>query len=197
MQGAAPTIATAVHETFIVCGIAAPGIATVTGAERPYKWDVKDAKGNSGATTTYQGEGVVKCKVELHLWKDGTDPTDPTDHFAEWDSFRELLQSGMKEKKLRALDVLHPALVDVDVYAAGVERIGQLVPKGGGLWSVTFDLVEYKPPKKAGGTPSGAKGAMQPGSGGGGGADGAKNAPSAKDEQDKELEKLLAQAKAA
>lgn len=185
MQGAAPTLVPSVHEAFIVCGIAAPGLAIVTGAERPYKWDVKEAKGSSGATTTYQGEGIVKVKVELLLWKDGTDPADPTDHFAEWDSFRDLLRTGLREKNLRALDVLHPALVDIDVYAMAVERIGQLVPKGGGLFSASFDLVEYKPPKKAGGTPQGSKGSAA------GGA-----APTAKDEKDDQIDQLLKKAKA-
>ena len=191
MDGFQPTRLPILVETIIVAGVAAPGIASVSGAEWSYKWDVKEAKGSSGATTTYQGEEVAKPEVELQLWKDGTDE-DGVDHFAEWDAFRVILRSGQSAgaKSVKALEVLHPYLTDAEIFSAGVTKIGQLVHAGKGLYKVKFGLIAYKPAKPAGGTPKGGW-TVDHGKGGQGGGQ------SAKDENDQQIDKLIAKAKAA
>ncbi len=166
----APTAVPDLYDFIVVQGIASPGIATVSGADRGYKWDVKEAKGSAGATTTFQGDGVAKPKVEFQLWLD--------EHFEAWDTFVQILKAA-QGKNPTVLDVVHPVFQEHEIRSLVVENIGQVVHKGKGLYSITVSFLEYYPPKPKGGSPV-ASGWVD-----------------TTDKQDAELADLLAKAKAA
>ncbi len=176
----------AIYEQLVVAGELSPGVCEVSGFARSWDWDVKKAKGSSGASATLQGEALAKGKVKFLLWE--------PEHFDQWATFRELLVRGQQQKKIEALDVLHPVLTDLGIFSLVVEDIGQLTKGSRGLYSITVSFLEYRPPKAAGGSPSGAKNSQWKA---GPGADGkpAKTPTTAQSQQDKELEEALKDAK--
>jgi hypothetical protein len=178
--GANPLQIPTLYEKVVAGGLLSPGVAKVSGFSRSWDWDVKKAKGASGASTTLQGEGLAKGSIEFLLWR--------PEHFLEWETFAEALVRGQKQKKIEALSVLHPDLQRLEIFSLVVEEIGGLVDKGKGLYSIAVKFLEYRPPKPAGGSPSGAKAS---------GGWKSKTASTAQSEQDKELEKLIAEAQAA
>lgn len=155
MEGANPIVFPALYDAVIIGGIVSPGKATVAGFARAYEWDVKKGKGSSGATITAQGEAPAKGTITLTLWEGGFGP-DGRDHFAEWDAMRQLLAQP-SGKTITAHDIFHPYLQDVGVTSIVVEELGTVEPKGGGLYEVAIKALEYKPPKKTGGTPGKSK----------------------------------------
>ncbi len=179
--GANPIQIPAIYEKLVVAGELSPGVCDVTGFARSWDWDVKKAKGASGSSATLQGEPLAKGKVEFLLWL--------PEHFDSWNAFRELLVRGQQQKKIEALDVLHPVLTDLGIFSLVVEEIGQVTRKGRGLYSITVQFLEYRPPKSAGGSPNGSVGQKWKA---GPGADG--NPTTAQSQQDKELEVLLQEA---
>lgn len=175
----------AIYEKAILAGVLSPGVCEVSGFARSWDWDVKKAKGASGASATLQGEALAKGKIKFSLWL--------PEHFESWASFRELLVRGQQQKKIEAVDVLYPSINDLGIFSLVVEEMGQLTREGKGLYSITVSFLEYRPPKAAGGSPGGARHNEWKG---GPGADG-KSPTTAQSEQDKEIEKLTEEAKAA
>lgn len=155
MEGANPNVFPALYDVVIVGGIVSPGVAKLSGFARAYEWDVKKGKGSAGATITAQGEAPAKGTITLSLWESGLGPNG-RDHFAEWDTLRQLLAQP-SGKTVTAHDVFHPYLQDIGVTSIVVEELGSLEPKGGGLFDVSIKVLEYKPPKKTGGTPAASK----------------------------------------
>src|SRR5262245_24486168 len=139
------------YDVVYLAGQALPGIAQVSAASRPYKWDAKQAKGSSGATTTYKSEDLAKIKVKLLLWL--------PEHIVARERPRVPLKSPHDVKQPSALDIQHPYLEELDIRSVVVEDLGQMEHSGKGLFTVTISLLEYRPPKKAGGTPKGSKSA--------------------------------------
>jgi hypothetical protein len=135
----------------LLAGTVSPGIVSaVAGASNPRTWDEKKATGSSGATLTYQGDGLAKFGVKLSLWL--------PEHFAEWDTFKTLLVPPTKDS--RALDIWHPRLeqLPVPVTSVVVEECGSPEPADDtGLWSVEIKFKEYRAPKPATSTTSGSK----------------------------------------
>lgn len=143
-------------DTLLLGGKETPGVAEVSGADRPYKIDEKDGPGTEGAILTYRGKRLAKFTVKLKFWlvTGGDD-----DQLDEWDRFRPTLEQAANKKGVTALDVVHPALNDLGIKSVICDKIGQLVNEGKGLWSVTLSFIEYAPPKKGNATktPSSSK----------------------------------------
>jgi len=143
--------------TVVLAGVATPGVAEVSGGTVSYKWDKKQSKGASGATSTFKGREISKPSFKLHLCRDyylGVD------HVAAYlERVLPVLQGAMRANKPQALDAYHPAWAANGIGALVIEEIGQLESKGNGLWTVEIKCSEYRPPKPAGGTPKGSKGA--------------------------------------
>jgi hypothetical protein len=159
-----------------------PGLALVSGFVELYDWDVKKSKGSAGATITAQGRPPCDSgSIKLQLWL--------PEHFAAWDAFKDLLRGTQgKGKTPAALSIEHPHANDVGVTSVVVKKITQITPEGGQLYSVTIDVLEYRKPVKAGGTPTAARTQY---------VDGNKPATTAQDVQDRELQELLKKAAAA
>lgn len=133
----------------VIGGQTTPGFVEVTDAHRPFGWDVKGGKGADGATVTHTGKQLAEPKLKIKLWT--------SEHFAAWDAFVPLLKyEPTKGKPVLALDIYHPALAAIDCNSVVVKKLGAPTHKGGGLFEVDIELLEYRPPppKKAVATPS-------------------------------------------
>lgn len=130
--------------------IVSPGQCTISGLKREEAWDVKDGNGQNGASITRKGSKLAKFTATFQLV---LDPVLGIDDYAKWDDFLPVLKSCTAGKNPVALTVYHPDVAEADVDSVVVESIGQKVHDGSGGATVAVSFIEYKPPKKAGGSP--------------------------------------------
>ena len=140
----------------VVAGVPSPGLCAISGAERKWKWEKKEAKGKSGASVTGGNKELAEPSFTLDLWRRGA-----VDHIADWETFRPVLGTPDPNNPV-ALDVYHPALEAGEIRSVVVQEIGPLVHKGKGLWQVTVKLLEYRKPEVQSGTPGGSKATTHP-----------------------------------
>lgn len=123
-----------------------PGVVKLSGPGLVIGWDIKNASGAFGGSTTRVSEPLKEFEAEFYL-SDEEDALGISD-FDLWDDFEKVLRSSCDRATPKALDVYHPDLARVNITAAVVKSIGlvALDGKGGGTIKVAF--VEYKPIKK-------------------------------------------------
>ena len=138
----APTYATTEWDTIVLAGVRSPGTVTLSGHVRSVGWDVKEASGQDGATTTRKGEPVGKFTATFHLVAD----VDHSD-FDEWPAFQELIESSTSGAKPVALAVDHPDLQRNRFGAVVLDTMGEMVPDGKGGATIAVGFLEYRPPK--------------------------------------------------
>lgn len=129
-------------------GIRSPGTVKISGHDFVVDWDIKEAKGQSGATTTMKGTKLARFTAVFYLANE--------EQIALWPAFYDLLHSTIFPKP-KALDVYHPDLAVQGISSAVLETMGGVVHDGKGGQSITVKMIEYKPPKPKGGSPSGSK----------------------------------------
>ena len=143
------------YDAITLGGFRSPGQVTLSGHDRNEKWDVKDGKGQGGATTTHQGEQVAQFTASFYLVKDDAQGIDD---FAAWEVFVQVIKSTVVGKSPTALDIYHPDLAANDIKAVCKASIGGMVHDGKGGATVAVKFIEYRPPKKKTGSPNGAGG---------------------------------------
>jgi hypothetical protein len=142
-------------DAIVVAGKRSPGFVKLSGHKRAHKWDIKEADGAGGASTTYKGESIAQFTATFTLVKDDVAGTDD---FAAWETFATLLRSALPSSgKPKALTIYHPDLAKNDIKTVCPATIGGMEHDGKGGASITVDFVEYRPPKKKGGAPTGTK----------------------------------------
>jgi hypothetical protein len=124
----------------VIAGIQTPGLAGVSGFNRPWKWDVKDARGSAGATETFQGGPPSKGKLTLRFWT--------AEQIDEWYTLQASLMYEPGKRDAAPVRFLHPATFSLGIDKVVIEVIGQIERKGGGLYEVVLDLLEFRPPPK-------------------------------------------------
>lgn len=125
-----------------------PGSCIISGHDRPKNWDVKEAKGQTGASTALNGDPIGQFEVTFYLADDSFE-ADGTDDFSRWEEFQKLVESTTAGPKPKALSVYHPDLAlnrFTEVVNGGV---GGMSYDGRGGASVKVKFLEYKPPKPA------------------------------------------------
>ena len=154
LQSALPDEVPELFDVLVIAGVESPGLCTVE-SSRPFDWDVKKGKGSSGATSTYQGKGLAKVKVTLRLWKDYETGVD---HYGDYlTRFLPVLFDVTQDSKPQAVDVYHPYLAALGISSCTVEEISTPKNNGQGVREVQIDLLEFRQPRPAGGTPGGSK----------------------------------------
>ena len=131
-----------------------PGRATLSGHDREIDWDIKVGNGQSGSTTTLKAQKLAEPKVTLYLLKD---IAQGIDDFAEWPDFLALARSTISGKTPKALDIYHPDLEQNGINSVVLKSVSGMTYDGKGGATVTITFLEYRPPKKIGGSPLGAK----------------------------------------
>lgn len=137
-------------DSVIIAGRQSPGLAQIGDVAREYEWDVKVGKGAFGSTTTFTGRVPAKFSIAFTLWTQA--------HFSAWEDFVERLKYNPAKIKynpetlfvsgVTAVDIFHPALVELDINSVVVQKIGGLVHKGRGVYTASIDFLEYYPPPK-------------------------------------------------
>jgi hypothetical protein len=144
-------------DSIVLAGVRSPGIVTLSGHDRNEKWDVKEADGRGGASTTHKGEQVAQFTASFYLLKD---PVLGLDEFAQWDVFSAVIRSSLpRTGKPVALDISHPDLYKNDIKSVSKASIGGMTHDGKGGATVVVKFIEFRPPKKRGGTPASSKAA--------------------------------------
>lgn len=169
-------------DKLVAAGISNPGLfQLVDGGGRPFKWDIKDVAGAQGATETYRGwrpsEGI---HARFVFWT-----AEQIDEF--FTTYLPLFEIDGTKTSATPVAVQHPVLNANNIFAVVAKEIGPLVDveRGKQLWSVTLELIEFRPAKKANVTKTPDK-ASEDGTG--------KREPSPQDAQDQEIAALLAEA---
>lgn len=146
---------------YIILGTArSPGVVTLSGHDRSKQWDIKAAKGATGASSALNGDPIGQFDASFYLVDDGSDPDSPTD-FDLWEDFQKLIESTTNGPKPVALPIYHPDLARnrfTEVVNGGIT--GMTHDNRGGA-TVKVKFLEYKPPKpkppsKAQAKPAGA-----------------------------------------
>lgn len=145
-------------DVIILDGYVSPGLCTECAGSNPRKWDKRDGTGQSGATVVYNGDGLAQFPAKIQLgWRRPGGPT-PQEQFAAWDAFKQLLRSPQKKGE-GAMTIFHPnlALLPTPVDTVTVEDV--IGPKAvqPGIWEWEIKFLQYRAPKPAGTSPSGAK----------------------------------------
>lgn len=131
----------------VVNGVQSPGRAQLTGVKVPYKYDIQQSYGMSGATTIFRGRGIVQFTLTITMWERA--------HFIAWPLFSKLLEPPSLFKPL-LVEMRHPLLSAADVKGVAVESMGQPERQTNGCWIATINLIEFRPPQQALVKPKGA-----------------------------------------
>jgi hypothetical protein len=143
------------YDSIVLAGKRSPGFVTLSGHDRNQKWDIKEADGSGGASTTYKGEQVAQFQASFYLVKD---PVLGLDEFKDWETFAQLIRSSLPNSgKPKALSIYHPDLAANDIKNVCQASIGGMTHDGKGGATVVVKFVEFRPPKKKGGSPNATK----------------------------------------
>jgi hypothetical protein len=127
-------------EDYLILGTAlTPGTVTLSGHDRVKNWDVKAAKGQTGASSSLNGNPIGKFKARFYL-------ADEED-FEAWERFQFLLETMVGGPTPVALPVYHPDLILNNFTEVSVSSIGGVSRDRNGGRSVEVEFIEYKPPK--------------------------------------------------
>lgn len=119
--------------------VVSPGKVTLSGHDRNKEWDVQKAKGQTGASSTLNGDPLGEFQALFEL-------TDEQD-FDAWEDFQRLIESTTNGAKPIALPIYHPDLAR-NRYTEVVNRgIGGMVHDGLGGAKVIVKFGEHRPPK--------------------------------------------------
>lgn len=140
-----------IYDTIQLDGVTSPGKVTISGHDRTHKWDIKEADGHGGASTTYKGEQLAQPSCSFYLVKDeGLG----IDEFAEWESFQTRIEAALPASGTpKALIIYHPDLLANKISLVCPMSIGGMVHDGKGGATVVVKFLEYRPAKKKGGAP--------------------------------------------
>jgi len=178
------------YDALVLGGRVSPGVCVISGLKSEQKWDVKEADGQDGASTTHKGAQLRRFTATFTLAKD-----EQGDDFAAWESYAALIESTVAGKDPVALDCYHPLVAAAGLTAVVKGSVGQLVPDGKGGATVAVELLEYRPPKKKSGSPQGSK-SKAPGGPGAPGAPPGQAAPDPNAQAKADLAKLVEEANA-
>ncbi len=132
-----------------------PGIAVVTNASSPRKWDERRGYALSGARVVFRGLGLAKPIVTLRLLTD--------EDFEDWHAWRDLVQRPPIGRRQTALDIWHPILEDLGITQVVVEDVGQPNQVADGEWNIMIKFIEFRRPRRVPASPIDASEATQSG----------------------------------
>lgn len=127
----------------IVAGMYSPGVVTLSGHERTVGWDIQDAKGQDGATTTRKGGPIAKFTASFYLVDELY--IDGNSDFTEWELFQALLESSISGEEPVALEIYHPDLARNWITAVVLSKMGTMTPDGKGGATIAVELMQYRP----------------------------------------------------
>jgi hypothetical protein len=123
------------------CGLGGyqlPGIVTVEDASTGRRLDTKKAPGADGAGIADKGLELAKFKITVTIWTQ--------EHLTAWRDMQPTILPRERVSERKALEIVHPALVDLGITSVYVQKITALVPGSiPGARTATIHVVEYIP----------------------------------------------------
>lgn len=126
-----------------------PGLAEITGASSPRRWDERKGYGLSGSRVVFRGVGLSKFSIKLRLLT-------PED-WRGWEEFRPIVQRPPLGVRARAVSCWHPFLEELEIKSLVVEELLQPVQTGEGEWTIEIKCIEWRRPRPALGVPDGGE----------------------------------------
>lgn len=123
-----------------------PGVVTISGHNRDQNWDVKAAKGQTGASSSLQSTPVGGFRCSFYIVDDNVESSEETE-FDRWESFHRLLESMVSGPKPTALPIFHPDLARNKYTEVSLKSIAGAQHDGRGGVTYVVDFIEYKPPR--------------------------------------------------
>lgn len=130
------------YNRIVLAGTSTSGmcLVDVTGAERPFIWDVKGAAGFQGRIITYRGWDLATPKIKFSFWESAQ-----IDWF--YSTLAPLIIHDALKLRPKPYDVYHPKLFANQIYWLVTTKLGDLIDEGAQLWTVTAETLEYRKPK--------------------------------------------------
>jgi hypothetical protein len=137
-------------DCLVIDGVTTVGVVTLSGHERAQKWDVKDGDGQDGGSTTRKGSPPTQFTASFYL------VNDPVlgNQIEAWDAIQRLIESTTAGPEPVALPVEHPDLARNGITEIVNGGIGGMEHDGKGGATVVVKLLEFRPPKPKGGSPT-------------------------------------------
>lgn len=145
MSGLNPFLVPDLFNKIILGGHVSPGLVKLSGHDRNQDWQVNAAKGQTGATTSYNGEAPAQFTATFQL---ASDPLADVDDFVAWAEFQKVIESTTSGPSPFALPIYHPDLAAQRITEVTNGGVGGMVHDEKGGATVTVKFLEYRPPKK-------------------------------------------------
>jgi hypothetical protein len=116
-----------------------PGTVVLSGHDRVKDWNVAAAKGQTGASSSLNGDPIGKFQAEFYLADD--------EDLAGWEDFQRLIESTTNGPTPVALPIYHPDLARNKFTEVVNGGIGGMLHDGRGGRIVQVTFLEYRPPK--------------------------------------------------
>lgn len=134
----------------VLDGMISPGVCTVDGCDRGYKWDATKTKGTTGGPPKFDSEEDLTPWLTLTLWLPA--------HFGTLENFLAVCRKAPDAKEPKVLSIDHPAFAMAGVGFVVVTKIGGLKHEGGGKFTLRIDLRESREAKLNAGAGTGGTG---------------------------------------
>lgn len=159
-----PLVDPGLADVMVAAGTQNPGVCLLmSGGDREYNWDIKQAPGTQGYTMTYRGwkagdEIVMRFVFFEHPQGPGYVPTYPASQVQSfYDDWVPLFALDARKIRPKPVAVNHPILAANDIFNVVCKKIGRMQTDGKMLWWVDMTFLEFRPPKLIPtATPSGA-----------------------------------------
>ena len=119
-----------------------PGLAVISGASSPRRWDIRKGYALSGARPVFRGVDVAKPIVTFRLLS-----------FEDWNEWHEWRNKvGLQRPPIgegrsgQAKDIWHPILEDLGIVSVVVEDVLQPVQVADGEWNIVVKFIEFRRP---------------------------------------------------
>jgi hypothetical protein len=134
---------------FALAGLRSPGIAELTGATSPRKWEERGGYGLSGATVVFKGVGLCYFTFRIKLYTE--------QDWENWIGWKALVDRPPFGERPKAQDISHPFLDQLGVTAAVVQEVSQPEQGEAGEWIISIKFIEFRRPVAALAKPEEAK----------------------------------------
>lgn len=115
-----------------------PGVATIHGHGRRWKFDDKESRGSSDGHGTFVGEALVEFEIRITLFSDAD--------LAAWDEFKLIVDTPPGGRAAKAIAIDHPLTADRNIPAITVREV--MGPEqDGDVLRVTIKVKQWRKPK--------------------------------------------------
>lgn len=141
-------------DVMLAGGMTNPGVMLLmSGGDRDYNWDIRQAPGLQGYTMTYRGwtagEPIV-CRFVFfeHPKGPGYVPTYPASQVQSfYEDWVPLFAIDARKFRPKPIAIVHPVLNANDINNVVAKKIGALRTDGRMLWWADIHLLEFRPPR--------------------------------------------------